>query len=89
MKKPGEEDIAVYFYQCVYQKEWLRCQVPSQEGLYDSNEDFKKKENKIKKKKRKKKKRENKILASCNLYQIIIVSKWLKNWNSKELAIAQ
>ena len=36
-----EEDIAVYvyfavyFYKCVYQKECLRCQVPSWEGLYE------------------------------------------------------
>ena len=30
-----EEDIAVYFYQCVYQKESLQCQVPSREGLYE------------------------------------------------------
>ena len=28
-----EEDIAVYFYKCVYQKEFLRCQVPSRDGL--------------------------------------------------------
>ena len=26
---------AVYFYQCVYQIECLRCQVPSREGLYE------------------------------------------------------
>ena len=26
---------AVYFYQCVYQKLCLRCQVPSPEGLYE------------------------------------------------------
>ena len=26
---------AVYFYQCVYQKLCLRCQVPSREGLYE------------------------------------------------------
>ena len=30
-----EEDIAVYFYKCIYQKECLWCQVPSQEGLYE------------------------------------------------------
>ena len=26
---------AVYFYQCVYQKLCLRCQVPSREGFYE------------------------------------------------------
>ena len=30
-----EEDIAVYFYKCAYQKECLQCQVPSREGLYE------------------------------------------------------
>ena len=30
-----DEDIAVYFYKCVYQKECLRCQVLSRKGLYE------------------------------------------------------
>ena len=28
-----KENIAVYFYKCVYQKECLQCQVPSREGM--------------------------------------------------------
>ena len=30
-----EEDMAVHFYKCVYQKEYIQCQVPSREGLYE------------------------------------------------------
>ena len=57
----------MYFYQCVYQIECLRCQVPSREGLYE----WDMLPIKIKKKKKKKEKEQIQYLCQYKGQEIV------------------